>query len=136
MTSRPVRFPYEVRSSTLFAAIRRPIARVELYSKTFRQWIAYTMVVDTGADYCVLPASIALDLGIQLRHSRRWQASGIGGRQTVLLHPKIRMRLGPWQFVVPAGFVERENLPPLLGRYGCLDRFDVRFRNFVTTFLR
>jgi len=94
------------------------------------------MVVDTGADYCVLPASIALDLGIELRHLERWQAVGIGGKQRVLLHRRVRLRLGPWEFVAPAGFVEREDLPPLLGRYRSLDAFDVRFRNFLTTFLR
>ena len=94
------------------------------------------MVVDTGADYCVLPSRIALHLGIERGQCERYVASGIGGQQSVWLSRKVRLRLGPWELRVPMGIVEREDLPPLLGRYHCLDVFDLRFRNFVTTFSR
>lgn len=136
MKPRPVSFPYELRQSDIFGAIRRPVARVELYSWVFRRWLAYTMVVDTGADYCVLPARIALHLGIELTHCEQQTASGIGGQQKVFVHRRVRLRLGPWEFLVPVGFVQREDLPPLLGRYRCLDTFDLRFASFVTTFTK
>lgn len=129
-----VHFPYERRGSTLFGPIHRPVARVALYSSVLHQWLTYTMVVDTGADYCVMPPSIALDLGIDLRHCEPHLVSGVGGTQRVLLHHRIPLRLGLWERIVPVGFVERENLPPLLGRYRCLDAFDLRFARFVTTF--
>lgn len=134
MKSTSVAFRYERRVSSVFGAIRRPVARVELYSPAFQRWIGYTMVVDTGADYCVLPASVALDLGVALKACERHMASGVGGSQEVFLHRTTRMRLGRWECRIPVGFVEREDLPPLLGRYRCLDVFDLRFRNFVTTF--
>ena len=92
------------------------------------------MVVDTGADYCVFPASVALDLGVALEACEPYTASGVGGRQQVLLHRRTRMRLGPWEFFAPVGFVEHEGLPPLLGRYRCLDLFDVRLHEFLTAF--
>ncbi len=134
MKPKSASFPYERRASAIFGTVRRPVAHVELYSAVFQRWIAYTMIVDTGADYCVLPASIAWDLGIKLRQCEPHTASGIGGQQKVFLHRTVQMRLGSWEFLVPVGFVEREDLPPLLGRYQCLDLFDLRLRTFVTTF--
>lgn len=134
MKPHSIAFPYERRSSPVFGAIRRLVAQVELYSVVFQRWLAYTMVVDTGADYCVVPASIALDLGVRLRQCDRQVASGIGGTQKIFLARRIRLRLGPWRLVVPVGFVTREDVPPLLGRYQCLDVVDLRLNQFVTTF--
>ena len=134
MKPRVLSFPYERRSSAVLGAIRRPVARVELYSLALQRWLAYTMVVDTGADYCVLPASIAVDLGIALSDCHQQLASGIGGTQKIFLSERVRLRLGPWALAVPVGFVTQEDVPPLLGRYRCLDVFDLRLRHFVTTF--
>lgn len=128
-----VSFPYELRSSALLGTLRRPVAYVHLYSLVLQQWIACTMVVDTGADYCVLPSPLAMDLGLDLRRCERSATRGIGGPQPVFLCRRVRLRLGPWELRVPMGIVPRDDLPPLLGRYRCLDVFDLRFRNFVTT---
>ena len=133
MKPRLASFPYEQRLSTIFGAIRRPVAKVGLYSSAFQRWIVYTALVDTGADYCVFPRSVALDLGVSLEACEPHTASGVGGQQRVFIHRRARMRLGPWELAVPVGFVERENVPPLLGRYRCLDAFDLRLRQFVTT---
>ena len=136
MPVRPLRvsFPYERRPSGVLGSIRRPVAQVELYSNALRQWIGCTMVVDTGADYCVLPLRVALTLGIDLRTCQRHVAAGIGGQQTIFLCRGVRLRLGPRAVSILAGIVERDDLPPLLGRYRCLDVFDLRLCHFVTTF--
>lgn len=133
MTPHAAHFPYERRASALFGAIQRPVARVELFSSLFQRWLAYTMVVDTGADYCVLPVSVARDLDVTLAACERHTVSGVGGQQQVFLHRTIRMRLGPWEWLAPVGFLQQEQIPPLLGRYRCLDRFDVRLHAFITT---
>lgn len=134
MNPRLVSVPYERRPSAIFGALTRPVVYVELYSAAFQEWIACTMVVDTGADYCVLPSRVALHLGIKRNHCERQTASGIGGQQTVWLCRAVRLRLGPWELHVPMGIVERDDLPPLLGRSHCLDVFDLRLCRFVTTF--
>ena len=133
MKPRLASFPYEQRLSTIFGTIRRPVAKVELYSSAFQRWIVYMALVDTGADYCVFPRSVAFDLGISLEACEPQTTSGVGGQQRVFVHRRARMRLGPWELAVPVGFVERENVPPLLGRYRCLDACDLRLRQFVTT---
>ena len=137
MSSPPaVRFRYERRASAVFGTIRRPVALARLYSPLLHRWIGYTMVVDTGADYCVLPASVAVDLGIALEACEPQISSGIGGPQEVFFYRAVRMRLGPWELRVPVGFIDQEGLPPLLGRYRCLDAFDLRLRHGVTTFCK
>ena len=127
--------PYERRASPLFGAIRRPIAPVALYSSAWQRWLIYAMILDTGADYSVLPASVARDLGISLAAGERHQVAGVGGQQRVWLHRAVRMRVGAWEFHAPVGFLEHDAVPPLFGRYHALDRFDLRFCDCVTTFL-
>lgn len=132
---RRVSFAYERRPSAILGTTPRPVAQVELYSWRFGRWLSYTMVVDTGADFCVLPSPVAQDLGLERRPGTRHAVSGIGGQQAIVLYHRLPMRLGPWQLQVTVGVVARDDLPPLLGRHRCLDAFDLRLRHFVSTFL-
>ena len=91
------------------------------------------MLVDTGADYTIMPASAALHLGISLDRCERHTASGIGGSQGIYLHRQMQLRIGRWNLTIPVGFTLQENIPPLLGRYQCLDQFDLRLRQQVTS---
>jgi hypothetical protein len=93
------------------------------------------MLVDTGADYTLLARAYAALLGVDLRRQcRRVATAGVGGTEIVHLLPRVRMRLGPWSRVIPVGFLDRNDVPPLLGRTRCLDTFDVRFAGRRTTF--
>ena len=93
------------------------------------------MLVDTGADYTLLGRAHAAVLGVDLRRQcRRVATAGIGGTEIVHLLPRLRMRLGPWARVIPVGFLDRDDVPPLLGRRRCLDTFAVRFAGYRTTF--
>ena len=136
MTSTLVSFRYAQRTSTAVGEVHRPVAYVELYSTALDRWLGYTMIIDSGADYCVFPVSMVSDLGIALSACELHVVSGVGGSERVYLFRKLPMRIGPWTLIVPAGFIRRENVPPLLGRFQCLDRFDLRFHAFVTTFGR
>lgn len=92
------------------------------------------MIVDTGADYTLLPFSAAEELGINLRKEcQPFKTTGIGGEETVYLLKKGKMRLGDWERNIPIGFLIQEDIPPLLGRESCLNDFDVRFFRFTTT---
>lgn len=53
---------------------------------------------------------------------------------TVYLFEKIRMKLGNIEYNIPVGFMERDDIPPLLGRIKCLDKLKVVFYNFTTSF--
>ena len=93
------------------------------------------MLVDTGADYTLLPRSYAAILGVSpKRDCRRLLTAGIGGTEHVYLLPQLRMRLGPWLRRIPVGFLNHDDVPPLLGRVRCLDTFEVCFGRHRTRF--
>lgn len=131
-----ISFPYEAKPSQIFKIVRRPIAFVDVWSKKFKRFITYSFIVDTGADYTLLPQTIADDLGIDLiKDCYTHESKGIGGREKVyLLKKKLPIMIEEDKRQIPVGFLSHDDIPPLLGRQECLDTFDVLFSKFITTF--
>jgi len=130
-----VRFPFERQRSGIFGTVYRPVARVDLWSTRSCGWVEVVMLVDTGADYTLLPRTYAAVLGINLvTQCRRVMTAGIGGTERVYLLPRLQSRLGSWTRRIPVGFLDHDDVPPLLGRIRCLDTFDVRFVLHETIF--
>ena len=128
-------FPYKTESSDIFGSIKRPIAEVSFWSLKSKRWLKYTMIVDTGADYTLLPNYVAFDLGIDLeKDCREYRTFGIGGSEIVYLVKKHKISIGNFEIKIPLGFLGRDDVPPLLGRQQCLDVFNVLFSQFVTRF--
>lgn len=93
------------------------------------------MLVDTGADYTLLPHVYASHLGIRLdRDGHAFDTMGIGGSERVYLVRRWPMQLGPWRREIPLGFLTRNDIPPLLGRQACLEVFKLIFSGHRTTF--
>lgn len=131
-----VSFPYEEKPSSIFRSIKRPVAQVNFWSFRYQRWIRYVLIVDTGADYTVLPYSASFDLGINIKKDcRKYRTSGIGGTEIIYFTKKMKMKVGTREAVIPLGFLGRDDIPPLLGRYQCLDIFHVLFADFTTTFI-
>lgn len=130
-----ISFPYEEKPSTIFKTIKRPIVRVDFWSKKTSSWIEYYLIADTGADYTLLPPHIAFELGVDLENDcREFLTSGVGGTEKVyFLKRGLKIKMGKREKAIPVGFLERKDIPPLLGREGCLNDFDVRFARFITT---
>lgn len=130
-----LRFPFDKSPSEIFGYVYRPIARVDFWSGKINGWVGVIMIVDTGADYTLLPRFYARDLGIDLKKECKahW-TGGIGGREKVYLFKQARVRLDKWERIVPIGFLERNNIPPLLGRQGFLETFKVTLANHSTSF--
>lgn len=131
-----ISFPYEVKSSAVFKTIKRPVAEVSFWSPSRKRWLKYTLIVDTGADYTVFPLKVARDLKINLeKDCQQYFTRGIGGSEKVYIYKKgALIMLGDYETKIPVGFLERNDIPPLLGRHKCLDVFGVLFSNFVTSF--
>lgn len=93
------------------------------------------MIVDTGADYSLLPYSASEDLEIDLeKEAQVFKTFGIGGSETVYLIKHFKIKIGDYELSIPIGFLSRDDVPPLLGRQECLNRFDLHFFRFVTSF--
>jgi len=129
-------FPYENKLSKIFKTVKRPVAKIKIWSNYLKEWVLYTMVVDTGADYTVLSIYNALALGIDVKSDcEEIETIGIGGKQKIYFYnKKIKIKIGEYNLKIPVGFAQSNNIPAILGRQGCLDNFKLTFHNFKTTF--
>ena len=124
-----VTFPFEDAGKNYFGRIFRPIAKVSFQSPKHRIWTDTWMVVDTGADFTILPQYLSEDLSISLeRDCLKESTMGVGGERTIyLLKSKIKARLGSVDRMVPLAFFDTNEVPALLGRLGFLETFDTEY---------
>lgn len=129
-------FPFDKVYSPILGVIYRPIARVQFFSRTKKRWYGIWMVVDTGADYTILPKEYSSRFGIDLeKDCRIFKTSGIGGEEKVYFLNRIKIKLGNWEKDIPVGFLNRNEIPPLLGRHKFLETFETTFSsNHILTF--
>lgn len=131
-----VDFPYEEGRSDIFPIIKRPVAEVFFWSKLINGWLRYKMIVDTGADYTILPKYRAVDLGIDLQKDCTVKkTAGVGGSTKVFFFKSdMRIKIGRTELHIPLGFLDSNDVPPLLGRERCLNAVKVCFNNYKTQF--
>lgn len=130
-----LKFAFEKSASQLFGSVWRPIAKVGFWSRKLKDWVDVIMIVDTGADYTILPRFYAFDLGIVLhKDCEAYETFGIGGREKVYLLKNTKVKLGKWERFIPVGFLDRDDIPPLLGRQEFLEIFKVTLVSHFTTF--
>lgn len=131
-----ITFDYEKHTSTIFRDVYRPVAQVDFFSQSKKRWYEIWMIVDTGADYTLLPKHFSLRLGIDLKKDCQiFHTSGIGGVEKVYLAKNIKIRIGKWERRIPVGFIDKDNIPPLLGRQQFFETFEVFFSsNHTVTF--
>lgn len=125
-----VKFDYRYGGKGFFGAVYRPVAKVSFQSPVEdKLWVSTWMVVDTGADFTVLPRYISKDLGVSLETDCVVDTTrGVGGEETVyLMKKKMLARVGELERRVPVAFFAADEIPPLLGRLGFLETFDVEF---------
>ncbi len=133
-----ISFAFKKETSSLLGTIYRPIATVFFLNAKTKIFKPVTMIVDTGADYTLLPRFLAESLGIDLKSDcRKLDTEGVGGKETVFFcKRKITVRLGDWQRKIPLGFLDNDFIPPLLGRHEFLETFETVFDNRQLTFTK
>ncbi len=128
-------FPFEKRPSRIFGTVHRPVAPVSFWSRKTNSWTEVFMVIDTGADYTMLPRYWANNLGISLENEAiPFITSGVGGQTKTFFIKSWRVKLNSKELSVPLGFLDQDNVPPLLGRQNFLELVSVTFNKHVTTF--
>ena len=122
-------FPYDPAGKMYFGPIYRPVALVSFQSPKTNVWTYAWMIVDTGADFSILPRYVAHELGISLEKDCITDTTeGVGGVKTIyLFKEKIKAKIGEIGREVPLAFIDSDEVPPLLGRCGFLETFDVEF---------
>lgn len=119
-----INFKFRRIPSEIFQYIYRPYVAVSLQKKDKSGWRKARMIVDTGADYSILPRSYATYLGIDLTADCLAQSThGIGGMETVYIFKNLVLKIGDFERKIPIGFLDRDDVPPLFGRHECLETF-------------
>lgn len=128
-------FPFIFVGNTKLGKIYRPYAIVSVYSKRRKKWQPLEMVIDSGADYTLFPKKYASILGVDLfRECFVETTLGIGGAETVYQYKNLQIRVGNWKKQIPVGFLERDDIPPLLGRLECLESIRLTFERKESLF--
>ncbi|MEK7141450.1 MAG: retropepsin-like aspartic protease [Patescibacteria group bacterium] len=124
-----IRFPFEDEGRTSFGHIYRPVAKVSLASPTVDIAVDVWMVVDTGADYTIIPRHFARKLRVSLETDCVKDTTvGVGGTQAIFFYKKrITATVGPFKRNIPLAFFDTNEVPALLGRLGFLETFDIEF---------
>lgn len=124
---RQISFLYLKEKSLLFGEIYKPVARVSFWSERYRSWVRFQMLVDTGADYSILPRFAAVLLGFELKKLKQVQSFGTAGEHKLFFQNKIKTKLGPFTREIPVAFSSSSKTPPLLGRQDFLETFETVF---------
>lgn len=121
-----IKFKFRRIPSEIFNYIYRPYITAFLQKKDKTGWRKARMIVDTGADYSILPRSYAYYLGIDLTNDCIAQSThGVGGMETVYVYKNLVLKIGDFERKIPIGFLDRDDVPPLLGRHQCLETFRI-----------
>jgi len=97
--------------------------------RTIFGYQAYTFLLDTGADFTMLPRYMADDLGISLSQCRQIPSFGIEGSALTTYVSTIHVKLAAWDFDLTCLISAKDVTPFILGRMGLFDRFSVTFDN-------
>lgn len=128
-------FPFKYFDSNRFGKIFRPYTTISVFKKDIGIYIERILVVDTGADFTIFPRKDAYAFGIDLeRETIKDKIFGVGGQEIIFLYTNLPIKVGEVKLKIPVGFLDRNDLPALLGRQHFLELFDVCFKNHVTTF--
>ena len=131
-----VSFPFKEEKSSIFGKIYRPIAQVAFKHDQLDIWRQIDMIIDTGADYTLLPRYFARLLGVNISTDCRViETQGVGGPGKVYLMKKeMSVRVGKYKRVIPLGFLDNDYIPPLLGRHQFLETFRIVIENHIILF--
>lgn len=123
-------FPFKKIGKTDLGIVYRPFINALVFSSQREKWIPIEMLADTGADYTMLPRRYADILGIDLNiDCSPSTTTGIGGSETVYFYKFLKIKIGNWQKKIPIGFLERDDIPAILGRLKCIEIIEAIFKN-------
>ena len=103
------------------------VPTIELPVKTLRGFRGLRFVVDSGADFSMMPRSAAEDVGANLDEAPSLTVAGIEGSDVSALLGQITLKVGHLEITIPCLFSPIESTPLILGRMGFFHRFAVTF---------
>jgi Family of unknown function (DUF5678)/Aspartyl protease len=120
----PIKF-YPVRFRTMRASNWQPKYLVVLSHQHTRQ---LKMLVDSGADFCLMPKQLGIDLGYTVGVEEVMsKAEGVGGEIDYVLR-RVDVSIDGHKLTVPIAWIQTDDaVEYLLGREVIFDKFDIEF---------
>lgn len=128
--------PFSFRGDGYLGKIYRPYIQIFISSNKINEWIPTEMIVDTGADYTLFPKRYTQLLGINLnKDCKAEETQGVGGKEKIYLCKKsVFIKIGAFKKQIPVGFLNRDNIPSLLGRLQSLEILTLIMKNKTIQF--
>ena len=125
-------FPYGFVSTNHFGKLYRPYAKILVRNCLKPKiWLERIAIVDSGADFTLFPRKDTFLFGVNLtRDVKIDQTFGVGGSEKIFLYKQLLVRFGNKALKIPVGFLDRNDVPALLGRQLFLDLFSVQLARF------
>ncbi len=107
--------------------ILRPVIPIEIVHRN--RSVPYEVLVDSGADFCILDSQIGELLGIDIIKGEKgevWGITGVG--ETYYIH-LVTLKVGGWSYKIRVGFLPRIARLGygVVGQRGFFDIFTVKF---------
>lgn len=116
---------------TITPAVRRPI--IDIIVRSDKYFAIYPMLIDSGADYCILNLELAKSFGIKLSKTAV-KFFGIGREQIIGKWGKIELKIAGHTYKSKVLFAEISQFGHgILGQSGFFDHFDVKLSYFKQT---
>lgn len=126
--------PFGFKGDGYLGKIYRPNIQALIGSNHINEFIPLEMIVDTGADYTLLPKRYARLLAINLEKECIPNIThGVGGQEVIYLCKKsVRIKISDFEKIIPVGFLNRDNIPALLGRLQALEVLTLNMKDKTT----
>ncbi len=126
--------PFKFKGESYLGKIYRPYVQILITSDKIDEDIPIEMIIDTGADYTLFPKRYAQLLGINLKIDCRLEKTqGVGGQEVIYLCKNgIHIKIDEFQKEIPVGFLNRDDIPALLGRLKALEALTLIMENQIT----
>lgn len=126
MPSAPIEFSLQEKR-TRFGLIADP--KITVFVRARSGIYPFRFLLDTGADFSIIPFSMAEDLGIDLAQCPMDHCSGIQGHPLRVYHTRLVVRIGDVELTLRCLISESDTTPFLLGRADLFSRFNITFDN-------
>lgn len=125
--------PFTFKGEGYLGKIYRPYIKILVTTDKIDEWIPTEMLADTGADYTLFPKRYSQLLAINLeKECKIDKTNGVGGQEIIYLSKRgIRIKIGGFEKVIPVGFLNRDNIPALLGRLQVLEILKLTMENMT-----
>lgn len=121
--------PNADRSFPELKTTQRPIIPIEIFFN--HKTIGYFVLIDSGADTCIMHADIARQLGLKVENGRRVTFRGVSSvKDSVGYLHDMDLRIGGNEIkAVPVTFTDDIGLSGygIVGQYGFFDKFKIQF---------